>query len=105
LGNLLSVQNGYAFSSRKLITKLADRMPLVRIRDLKNGDFGVKPLIIGRLRFPMYEVRRGDHRLIGMDGEFACHRVRVRPLFTNRAEVLPAQQDHSQTGCIRPAAA
>lgn len=66
LGDLLKIQNGYAFTS----TQFGDKgMPLIRIRDLANG-------IKTETRYDgeydqRYVVRCGD-LLIGMDGEFAC---------------------------------
>jgi len=35
LGDVLTVQNGYAFDSKKFVT--GEGIPLVRIRDLKSG--------------------------------------------------------------------
>jgi type I restriction enzyme S subunit len=68
LGEILKIQNGYAFDS-KLFT-IEKGTPLIRIRDIKegigtvtnfNGDYDKK-----------YEVNAGDF-LIGMDGEFGCY--------------------------------
>ena len=68
LGDLLEVQNGYAFNSKQFDAE--GDMPLIRIRDLKNavntetrytGDYDEK-----------YVVEKGD-LLIGMDGEFRCY--------------------------------
>jgi type I restriction enzyme S subunit len=67
LGDLLQLQNGFAFDSRRFGSK---GMPLVRIRDLKDGN-------TTETRFDgdydsRYIVRAGD-LLIGMDGEFRCY--------------------------------
>lgn len=68
LGEVLNIQNGYAFDSKNF--SALQGMPLIRIRDLKNsittdtrymGDYD------GR-----YIVHKGDF-LIGMDGEFRCY--------------------------------
>lgn len=68
LGDLLNIQNGFAFDS-ELFSKDAGT-PLIRIRDLKNG-------CSTEIRFngsfdESYIVRAGD-LLIGMDGEFRCY--------------------------------
>lgn len=68
LGEILEVQNGYAFNSKNFVE--AGGRPLLRIRDLKNnqtslcykGDFDKS-----------YLISKGD-LLIGMDGEFKCYR-------------------------------
>ena len=68
LGEVLKVQNGYAFNSKLFSTETGT--PLIRIRDIKhgirtetkyNGPYDKK-----------YEVNAGDF-LIGMDGEFGCY--------------------------------
>ncbi len=68
LGELLDIQNGYAFNSKAF--SVEGEMPLIRIRDLKagvdtetryTGDYDQK-----------YLVKAGD-LLIGMDGEFGCY--------------------------------
>lgn len=68
LGDLLKIQNGYAFDSK--LFSLEGEMPLIRIRDIKKGvetetrytgDYDIK-----------YVVKKGD-LLIGMDGEFGCY--------------------------------
>ncbi|AGW91767.1 hypothetical protein N234_17175 [Ralstonia pickettii DTP0602] len=69
LGELLDVQNGFAFESDKFSE--IQGMPLIRIRDLKNGSDTA-------IRFngefdDKYVVRAGE-LLIGMDGEFRCYR-------------------------------
>jgi type I restriction enzyme S subunit len=74
LGELLQIQNGYAFDSKKFSP--SGEMPLIRIRDLKtgidtetkySGDYDEK-----------YVVRSGDF-LIGMDGEFGCYEWKGKP--------------------------
>jgi len=68
LGDLIEIQNGYAFDSKKFSPQ--GKMPLIRIRDLKGGsdtqtrytgDYDTK-----------FIVKMGDF-LIGMDGEFRCY--------------------------------
>ena len=68
LGEVLKVQNGYAFNS-KLFT-LEKGTPLIRIRDIKNG-IGTETNFNGSYD-KKYEVNEGDF-LIGMDGEFGCY--------------------------------
>lgn len=68
LGDILEVQNGYAFNS-KLFTK-SKGTPLIRIRDIKNG-YTTETNYLGSYD-KKYEVQAGDY-LIGMDGEFRCH--------------------------------
>jgi type I restriction enzyme S subunit len=68
LGEVLKVQNGYAFNS-KLFT-LEAGTPLIRIRDIKNG-IGTETNFNGSYD-KKYEVKAGDF-LIGMDGEFGCY--------------------------------
>lgn len=78
LGDLLEIQNGFAFSSKQFGS---EGMPLIRIRDIKNGmqtetrysgDFDER-----------YVVRSGD-LLIGMDGEFACYQWKGEPALLNQ---------------------
>lgn len=67
LGDFLQVQNGYAFDSKAFgVTG----MPLIRIRDLKNG-VTTETCFSGDFD-PKYLVNAGDF-LIGMDGEFGCY--------------------------------
>jgi len=68
LGNLLQVQNGYAFSSKNFNS--TSGIPLIRIRDLKSG-VSTEVNFNGDFDFA-YLVRKGDF-LIGMDGEFRCY--------------------------------
>lgn len=68
LGDLLEVQNGYAFSSEEFTEQ--DGIPLIRIRDLKPN---TSPPVRFQGSFDKrYLVNDGD-LLIGMDGEFACY--------------------------------
>ena len=68
LKNLLEVQNGYAFASS--LFDASEGMPLIRIRDLKNG-VNTKVNFTGEYNKD-YIVQKGDF-LIGMDGEFRCY--------------------------------
>jgi type I restriction enzyme S subunit len=79
LGDVLRLQNGYAFDSKRF--SVSKGMPLVRIRDLKvgtdtetrfSGDYEDK-----------YVVKAGD-LLIGMDGEFGCHEWKGPPALLNQ---------------------
>lgn len=67
LGEILSVQNGYAFDSKFFGTS---GMPLIRIRDIKHGTTTETSYSGGYDE--AYVVRSGDY-LIGMDGEFRCY--------------------------------
>ena len=69
LGELIEVQNGFAFNA-ELFTK-TEGMPLIRIRDLKNG-VATEGFYTGNYdeRF----VVKNDDLLIGMDGEFRCYK-------------------------------
>ncbi|WP_091804730.1 restriction endonuclease subunit S [Lysobacter sp. yr284] len=71
LGELLDVQNGFAFDSA-LFSESAG-MSLIRIRDLKNGSATV--IRYNGAYDERFVVREGD-RLIGMDGEFRCYEWR-----------------------------
>ena len=68
LGEVMKIQNGYAFNS-KLFT-IEEGMPLIRIRDIKEGS-GTVTKFNGSYD-KKYEVKAGDF-LIGMDGEFGCY--------------------------------
>ncbi len=79
LGDLLELQNGYAFDSKRFNT--TDGIPLIRIRSLKagleketryRGDYDNK-----------YVVKAGD-LLIGMDGEFGCYEWKGEPALLNQ---------------------
>lgn len=68
LGDLLEIQNGFAFDSKAFSPN--GEQPLIRIRDLKGG-------VTTETRYDgdfdrRYVVRKGDY-LIGMDGEFGCY--------------------------------
>ena len=68
LGELLDVQNGYAFNSKQFSSE--GEIPLIRIRDLKAG-MDTKTRYTGEYD-AKYIVKKGD-LLIGMDGEFRCY--------------------------------
>lgn len=68
LGDMLEVQNGYAFNSKQF--DVDGDMPLIRIRDLKNA-FDTETCYTGEYE-DKYIVQSGD-LLIGMDGEFRCY--------------------------------
>jgi len=79
LGDVLKVQNGYAFDSEGF--NPTKGMPLIRIRSLKpgtetethfDGDYDKK-----------YVVKAGD-LLIGMDGEFGCYEWKGEPALLNQ---------------------
>ena len=79
LGDVLEVQNGYAFDSKEF--NPSKGMPLIRIRSLKagtetetrfSGDYDKK-----------YVVKAGD-LLIGMDGEFGCYEWKGSPALLNQ---------------------
>ena len=68
LGDLIKIQNGFAFKSKQF--SVDGEWPLVRIRDLKgNGDTETR--YSGEYD-EKYIVREGDF-LVGMDGEFRCY--------------------------------
>ncbi|MDY0302085.1 MAG: restriction endonuclease subunit S [Trichlorobacter sp.] len=79
LGEILKVQNGYAFDS-KLFGPSAG-MPLVRIRSLKAG-VETETRYSGSYE-DKYIVYKGD-LLIGMDGDFSCHEWRGEPSLLNQ---------------------
>ena len=68
LGEVLKIQNGYAFNSKLFI--IDKGTPLIRIRDIKEG-IGTVTNFNGSYE-KKYEVKAGDF-LIGMDGEFGCY--------------------------------
>lgn len=79
LGDVLEVQNGYAFDSKEFNPSRG--MPLIRIRSLKagvetetrySGDYDEK-----------YVVKAGD-LLVGMDGEFGCYEWKGSPALLNQ---------------------
>jgi type I restriction enzyme S subunit len=69
LGELLKVQNGFAFKS-ELFNEDGKGLPIIRIRDLARG---FSETFYDGENDPAFEVEKGDF-LIGMDGEFRCHR-------------------------------
>jgi type I restriction enzyme S subunit len=71
LGELLSVQNGFAFKS-ELFNEDGKGLPIIRIRDLARG---FSEAFYDGEHDPAFEVENGDF-LIGMDGEFRCYRWR-----------------------------
>src|SRR5450432_3597254 len=79
LGDVLEVQNGYAFDSKAFNSSKG--MPLIRIRSLKVG-------METETRFSgvydkKYVVKAGD-LLIGMDGEFGCYEWKGSPALLNQ---------------------
>jgi len=79
LSEVITIQNGYAFSSKKFTAE--EGMPLIRIRDLKNG-------ITTQTKYSgdfdeSYLVKSGD-LLIGMDGEFKCYEWKGSPALLNQ---------------------
>ncbi|QDL39328.1 restriction endonuclease subunit S [Rhodoferax sediminis] len=68
LGELLDVQNGFAFDSD--LFSESGGAPLIRIRDLKNGSATV--VRYNGTYDQRFVVRSGD-LLVGMDGEFRCY--------------------------------
>ena len=79
LGELLHIQNGYAFDSKKFSP--SGEMPLIRIRDLKAG-IETETKYSGAYD-EKYVVRSGDF-LIGMDGEFGCYEWKGNPSLLNQ---------------------
>ncbi len=79
LGDLLEVQNGYAFDSKRFSP--TSGTPLIRIRDLRGGS-STETRYDGDFD-PKYLVHAGD-LLIGMDGEFACYRWTGAPALLNQ---------------------
>lgn len=79
LGEVVEVQNGYAFDSKKF--SVNGQVPLIRIRDLKRGTF-TETSYSGTFD-PRYLVHKGD-LLIGMDGEFGCHEWKGDPALLNQ---------------------
>jgi type I restriction enzyme S subunit len=78
LGELLKIQNGYAFDSKKFSE---EGVPLIRIRDIKKG---VQTEICYRGEYDKkYLVKSGDF-LIGMDGEFRCYEWKGIPSLLNQ---------------------
>ena len=69
LGDLLKVQNGFAFDSERF-NDAKHGLPIIRIRDLARG---YSETSYDGEHNAAYEVNDGDF-LIGMDGEFKCYR-------------------------------
>jgi type I restriction enzyme S subunit len=79
LSEVITIQNGYAFPSKKFTAE--EGMPLIRIRDLKNG---IKTQTKYSGEFDeSYLVKSGD-LLIGMDGEFKCYEWKGSPALLNQ---------------------
>jgi type I restriction enzyme S subunit len=79
LGELLKVQNGFAFDSN--LFSFETGMQLIRIRDLKDGR-RTETKYTGNFK-PEYIVKKGDF-LIGMDGEFRCAEWLGEPSLLNQ---------------------
>ena len=79
LGELLNIQNGYAFDSKAFSPD--GKMPLIRIRDLKEG-VDTETCYTGNYE-QKYVVEAGD-LLIGMDGEFGCYEWKGEPALLNQ---------------------
>ncbi|SEW32904.1 type I restriction enzyme, S subunit [Cognatiyoonia koreensis] len=67
LGEVLEVQNGYAFASKQFSE--SEGTPIIRIRDITAGTTTKR--FVGPFNED-YVVKNGDY-LIGMDGEFRCN--------------------------------
>jgi type I restriction enzyme, S subunit len=79
IGDVLEVQNGFAFSSSQFAPD--GGIGLIRIRDLRGGtETAVR--YTGEYD-PDYVVRAGD-LLIGMDGEFRCYEWKGRDALLNQ---------------------
>jgi len=79
LGEVLKIQNGYAFDSANF--NPTSGLPLIRIRSLKSG-------VESQTRYSgtyddKYLVRAGD-LLVGMDGEFGCYEWKGEPSLLNQ---------------------
>jgi type I restriction enzyme S subunit len=79
LGDILKIQNGYAFDAKLFSVEVG--MPLIRIRDIKYG-IGTVTNYTGDYD-QKYEVHAGDF-LIGMDGEFGCYEWKGRRALLNQ---------------------
>lgn len=79
LGEILCVQNGFAFDSRHF--SKCEGVPLIRIRDLKDGH-RTELRYVGQYD-ESYLVDAGD-LLIGMDGEFRCYTWRGERALLNQ---------------------
>jgi len=78
LGDVCSIQNGFAFDSA--LFSANEGMPLIRIRDISAGHCTVK--FRGSYE-PEYVVRPGDI-LVGMDGEFNVAEWNGEPALLNQ---------------------
>jgi restriction endonuclease S subunit len=79
LGDLMTVQNGYAFDSKYFSP--VGKIGLIRIRDLRGG-------VDTETRYDgpfskEYKVSAGDY-LIGMDGDFRCYEWKGEPALLNQ---------------------
>jgi len=79
LGDVLEIQNGYAFDSKGF--NPAKGMPLIRIRSLKEGK-ETETFFDGDYE-DKYVVKAGD-LLVGMDGEFGCYEWKGEPALLNQ---------------------
>jgi type I restriction enzyme S subunit len=79
LGDVLEVQNGYAFDSKGF--NPTKGLPLIRIRSLKSGS-ETETRFNGE-HDKKYVVKAGD-LLIGMDGEFGCYEWKSGPALLNQ---------------------
>lgn len=79
LGDMLEIQNGYAFDSKDFNS--SNGMPLIRIRSLKAGM--ENETRFGGVYDKKYVVKAGD-LLIGMDGEFGCYEWKGSPALLNQ---------------------
>ena len=79
LGDLMTVQNGYAFDSQFFSSD--GKIGLIRIRDLKSGT-DTETRYTGQYDDD-YVVSPGDY-LIGMDGEFRCYEWQGEPALLNQ---------------------
>ena len=78
LGDFLEVQAGFAFKTEFFTS--GDGVPLIRIRDLAKSATEVN--YSGPYK-PDFLVNTGDY-LIGMDGNFRCHRWQGEPSLLNQ---------------------
>ena len=79
LGELLDAQNGFAFDSEHFSD--LQGMPLVRIRDLKDG---TSTAVRYKGEYDKRFVVRAGDLLIGMDGEFRCYAWRGSEALLNQ---------------------
>jgi type I restriction enzyme S subunit len=79
LGEVLRIQNGYAFDSKKFSPD--GDMQLIRIRDIKKG-IDTETSYSGEYDLK-YVVKKGD-LLIGMDGEFGCYEWKGKDSLLNQ---------------------